>query len=79
MSLQEVISSVSGSYSRSKLWRGSEALIVRLQAISRGFLVRRKLGARRHYLISQTPAAIIIQVRTQPAVTAEQAALEQLG
>uniref|UniRef100_A0A3Q4B9D8 Uncharacterized protein n=1 Tax=Mola mola TaxID=94237 RepID=A0A3Q4B9D8_MOLML len=39
----------------------SPSLIVRLQAISRGFLVRRNLGARRHYLISQTPAAIIIQ------------------
>lgn len=45
------------------LWRSSEALIVRLQAISRGFLVRQTQEARRRYLISQTPAAVTIQVR----------------
>lgn len=61
--LQEVVSSVSGSYSRSVLWRSSEALIVGLQAVSRGFLIRQKLEARRRYLVSQTPAVIIIQVR----------------
>lgn len=60
---QEVISGVSGSYSRGMLWRSSEALIVRLQAVSRGFLVRQTQEARRRYLISQTPAAITIQVR----------------
>ncbi|KAI3360710.1 hypothetical protein L3Q82_012851, partial [Scortum barcoo] len=59
--IQEVVSRVSGSYSRSILWRSNEALVVRLQAISRGFLVRQKLEARRRYLISQTPAVIIIQ------------------
>lgn len=62
--LQEVISSVSGSYSRSVLWRSSEALVIRLQALCRGFLIRGQLEARRSYLISQTPAAIVIQVRT---------------
>lgn len=62
--LQEVVSSVSGLYSRSVLWRNNETLIVRLQAVSRGFLIRQKLEARRRYLISQTPAVIIIQVRT---------------
>ncbi|XP_010751537.2 ras GTPase-activating-like protein IQGAP3 isoform X2 [Larimichthys crocea] len=59
--IQEVVSSVSGSYSRSVLWRSSEALIVGLQAVSRGFLIRQKLEARRRYLVSQTPAVIIIQ------------------
>ncbi|XP_076594179.1 ras GTPase-activating-like protein IQGAP3 [Chaetodon auriga] len=59
--IQEVVSSVSGSYSRSLLWRSSEALVVRLQAVSRGFLTRRRLEARRRYLISQTPAVVIIQ------------------
>uniref|UniRef100_A0A7N6C2H4 IQ motif containing GTPase activating protein 3 n=1 Tax=Anabas testudineus TaxID=64144 RepID=A0A7N6C2H4_ANATE len=59
--LQEVISSVSGSYSRSVLWRSSEALFIRLQALCRGFLIRQKLEARQHYLISQTPAVIVIQ------------------
>ncbi len=62
--LQEVITSVSGSYNRSVLWWNSEALVVRLQAVSRGFLIRKKLEARRHYLMSQTHAVIIIQVRT---------------
>ncbi|XP_039973636.1 ras GTPase-activating-like protein IQGAP3 isoform X2 [Xiphias gladius] len=59
--IQEVICSVSGSYSRSILWRSSDALIVRLQAVSRGFLIRQQLEARRRYLISQTPAVVIIQ------------------
>ncbi|KAF1388608.1 hypothetical protein PFLUV_G00092060 [Perca fluviatilis] len=60
--IQEVVSRVSGSYSRSVLWRSSEALLVRLQAASRGFLLRQKLQARRSYLSSHTPAVIIIQV-----------------
>ncbi|XP_045901398.1 ras GTPase-activating-like protein IQGAP3 isoform X2 [Micropterus dolomieu] len=59
--IQEVVSSVSGSYSRSVLWRSSEALVVGLQAVSRGFLIRQKLEARRRYLTSQTPAVIVIQ------------------
>ncbi|XP_071324894.1 ras GTPase-activating-like protein IQGAP3 isoform X2 [Trachinotus anak] len=59
--IQEVICSVSGSYSRSVLWRSSEALVVSVQAVCRGFLLRQHLEARRRYLISQTPAAIIIQ------------------
>ncbi|KAM7382787.1 hypothetical protein PAMP_002497 [Pampus punctatissimus] len=61
--IQEVVSGVSGSYSRSVLWRSSEALVTRLQAVSRGFLIRRELEARRRYLHSHTPAAIIIQSR----------------
>ena len=61
--LQDVVSSVSASYSRGELWRSSEPLIVRLQALCRGFLVRRRLEARQRYLISQTPAVVLIQVR----------------
>uniref|UniRef100_A0A4W6DI86 IQ motif containing GTPase activating protein 3 n=1 Tax=Lates calcarifer TaxID=8187 RepID=A0A4W6DI86_LATCA len=57
--IQEVVSSVSGSFSRGLLWRSSEALIVRLQAACRGFLIRQKLEARRRYLISQTPFMIL--------------------
>lgn len=56
------MSSVSASYSRGVLWRSSEAFVVRLQARCRGFLVRRRLEGRRRYLISQTPAVVIIQV-----------------
>uniref|UniRef100_A0A3Q3MEQ9 IQ motif containing GTPase activating protein 3 n=1 Tax=Mastacembelus armatus TaxID=205130 RepID=A0A3Q3MEQ9_9TELE len=59
--IQEVISSVSGSYSRSVLWKSSQTLIVRLQARCRGFLIRQQLETRRRYLASQTPAVIIIQ------------------
>nr|XP_046254212.1 ras GTPase-activating-like protein IQGAP3 isoform X2 [Scatophagus argus]XP_046254213.1 ras GTPase-activating-like protein IQGAP3 isoform X2 [Scatophagus argus]XP_046254214.1 ras GTPase-activating-like protein IQGAP3 isoform X2 [Scatophagus argus] len=59
--IQEVVSSVSGSYSRSVLWQSREAFVVRLQAVCRGFLIRQKLEARRRYLISQTPAVITIQ------------------
>ncbi|KAF7648200.1 hypothetical protein LDENG_00160500 [Lucifuga dentata] len=59
--IQAVVSSVSDSYSRTALWRSSDALVVRLQALSRGFLIRQKLEARRRFLFSQTPAATIIQ------------------
>uniref|UniRef100_A0A7N8Y7W2 IQ motif containing GTPase activating protein 3 n=1 Tax=Mastacembelus armatus TaxID=205130 RepID=A0A7N8Y7W2_9TELE len=57
------VDSVSGSYSRSVLWKSSQTLIVRLQARCRGFLIRQQLETRRRYLASQTPAVIIIQVR----------------
>uniref|UniRef100_A0A673CTI4 IQ motif containing GTPase activating protein 3 n=1 Tax=Sphaeramia orbicularis TaxID=375764 RepID=A0A673CTI4_9TELE len=57
----QVVRSVSGSYSRSVLWKSNETLIVHLQALSRGFLVRRQLKARRRYLITNTPAVVVIQ------------------
>uniref|UniRef100_A0A7N8X0J7 IQ motif containing GTPase activating protein 3 n=1 Tax=Mastacembelus armatus TaxID=205130 RepID=A0A7N8X0J7_9TELE len=59
----EIQVDVSGSYSRSVLWKSSQTLIVRLQARCRGFLIRQQLETRRRYLASQTPAVIIIQVR----------------
>ncbi|KAM6910752.1 ras GTPase-activating-like protein IQGAP3 [Xenentodon cancila] len=59
--IQEVVSSVSASYSRSILWQSSEFLVVGLQAHCRGFLVRRHLEARRRHLVSQTSAIIVIQ------------------
>ncbi|KAM4568064.1 ras GTPase-activating-like protein IQGAP3 [Fundulus diaphanus] len=59
--IQEVVSSVSASYSRGVLWRSSEALIVGLQARCRGFLIRQQLEVRQRFLISQTPAAVVIQ------------------
>ncbi|MED6262475.1 IQ motif-containing GTPase-activating protein 3 [Ataeniobius toweri] len=58
---QEVVSSVSALYSRRVMWRSSEALIVCLQACCRGFLIRQQLEVRQRYVISQTPAVIIIQ------------------
>lgn len=59
--IQEVVSGVSAAYSRGVLWRSSEAFMVRLQARCRGFLVRRRLEDRRRFLISQTPAVVVIQ------------------
>ncbi|XP_047454729.1 ras GTPase-activating-like protein IQGAP3 [Mugil cephalus] len=59
--IQEVVSSVSASFRRGVLWRSREALIVGLQAQCRGFLIRRQLEARQHYLRTQTPAAVTIQ------------------
>ncbi|XP_038137117.1 ras GTPase-activating-like protein IQGAP3 [Cyprinodon tularosa] len=59
--IQAVVSSVSTSYSRKVRWQSSGALIVRLQAHCRGFLVRQQLEVRRRYLISQTPAVVTIQ------------------
>ncbi|XP_053289376.1 ras GTPase-activating-like protein IQGAP3 isoform X2 [Pleuronectes platessa] len=59
--IQDIISSVSGSHSRSALWRSREALVVRLQASCRGFLIRRQLEARQRFLINNTAAVIVIQ------------------
>ncbi|CAB1416261.1 unnamed protein product [Pleuronectes platessa] len=59
--IQDIISSVSGSHSRSALWRSREALVVRLQASCRGFLIRRQLEARQRFLINNTAAAVVIQ------------------
>ncbi|XP_075934586.1 ras GTPase-activating-like protein IQGAP3 [Anarhichas minor] len=69
--IQEVVGSVSNSHSRSILWRSREALVARLQAVSRGFLLRQKLEARRHYLSSQTPAVITIQAHWRRLVQQE--------
>ncbi|XP_037308790.2 ras GTPase-activating-like protein IQGAP3 isoform X2 [Pungitius pungitius] len=59
--IQEVVSSVSNSHARSGLWRSRDALVIRLQALSRGFLLRGQLEARRRFLSSQTPAVLTIQ------------------
>lgn len=64
--LQEVVGSVSAQYSRGVLWRNSEALVVRLQALCRGFLIRWRMAARRHFLMNQTAAVIVIQVSVSP-------------
>ncbi|KAG7474578.1 ras GTPase-activating IQGAP3 [Solea senegalensis] len=59
--IQEVVSGVWRSQNRSALWRNSESLVIGLQAVCRGFLIRQKLRARRRHLISNTPAVVIIQ------------------
>ncbi|KAM8869411.1 ras GTPase-activating-like protein IQGAP3 isoform 2-T2 [Spinachia spinachia] len=59
--IQEVVSSVSNSHARSGLWRSRGALVIRLQALGRGFLLRRELDARQRFLSSQTAAVVTIQ------------------
>ncbi|KAL9823233.1 ras GTPase-activating-like protein IQGAP3 isoform 1-T1 [Geothlypis trichas] len=59
--MQSVITRVTLAHERERLWASRLALVVRLQARLRGFLVRRQLAARRHVLQEQRPAAIRIQ------------------
>ncbi|KAM9700023.1 LOW QUALITY PROTEIN: ras GTPase-activating-like protein IQGAP3, partial [Menidia menidia] len=59
--IQEAVLAVGASRRRGALWRCRLPLLVRLQALSRGFLLRRRVDARRHYLRRQGPAATIIQ------------------
>uniref|UniRef100_A0A8U8C4R5 Uncharacterized protein n=1 Tax=Geospiza parvula TaxID=87175 RepID=A0A8U8C4R5_GEOPR len=59
--MQSVITRVTLAHERECLWASRVALVVKLQARLRGFLVRRQLAARRHVLQEQRPAAIRIQ------------------
>ncbi|NXV63986.1 IQGA2 protein, partial [Molothrus ater] len=59
--MQSVITRVTLAHERERLWASRVALVVKLQARLRGFLVRRQLAARRHVLQEQRPAAIRIQ------------------
>ncbi|NWV27049.1 IQGA3 protein, partial [Origma solitaria] len=61
MSLQSVINRVTAAHDREHLWASNVALVVRLQARLRGFLVRREFAARWRVLREQWPAAIRIQ------------------
>ncbi|NXE41715.1 IQGA3 protein, partial [Ptilorrhoa leucosticta] len=59
--IQSVITRVTAAHDRQRLWASNVALVVRLQARLRGFLVRRELAVRRHILCEQRPAAVRIQ------------------
>lgn len=61
--LQAVCNSVTVAHSREVQWKASELLVVQLQARARGFLLRQKLSERLHFLNTQLPAIITIQVR----------------
>lgn len=63
LSLQAVCSRVTVAHSREVQWKASELLVVQLQARVRGFLLRQKLSERLHFLNTQLPAIITIQVR----------------
>uniref|UniRef100_A0A8C0UV60 IQ motif containing GTPase activating protein 3 n=1 Tax=Cyanistes caeruleus TaxID=156563 RepID=A0A8C0UV60_CYACU len=59
--IQLVVTQVTVAHDRECLWASNVALVVRLQARLRGFLVRQQFMARRHILQEQRPAAIRIQ------------------
>lgn len=61
--LQAVCSSVTVAHSREVQWKASELLVVQLQARAQGFLLRQKLSERLHFLNTQLPAIVTIQVR----------------
>lgn len=61
--LQAVLNSVTAAHGREVHWKASEGLVVQLQARAQGFLLRQRLGARLHFLNTQLPAIITIQVR----------------
>uniref|UniRef100_A0A8C7G5T7 IQ motif containing GTPase activating protein 3 n=1 Tax=Oncorhynchus kisutch TaxID=8019 RepID=A0A8C7G5T7_ONCKI len=60
--IQAVLSSVTAAHGREVHWKASEGLVVQLQARAQGFLLRQRLGARLHFLNTQLPAIITIQV-----------------
>uniref|UniRef100_A0A8C1RKS0 IQ motif containing GTPase activating protein 3 n=1 Tax=Cyprinus carpio TaxID=7962 RepID=A0A8C1RKS0_CYPCA len=60
--IQAVCSSVTAAHSRGVQWKASEPLVLQLQAHMRGFLLRQKLAERLHFLNTQLPAVITIQV-----------------
>ncbi|XP_039629322.1 ras GTPase-activating-like protein IQGAP1 [Polypterus senegalus] len=59
--IQSAISGVTAAYNREQLWLANETLITKLQACSRGYLVRNGLTQRLNYLKRQVPAILQIQ------------------
>uniref|UniRef100_A0A8C5PW43 IQ motif containing GTPase activating protein 1 n=1 Tax=Leptobrachium leishanense TaxID=445787 RepID=A0A8C5PW43_9ANUR len=59
--IQSTISGVSAAYNREQLWLANEALIVKLQARCRGYLMRKKFTDRKNFLYSHVPAVTCIQ------------------
>uniref|UniRef100_A0A672LQ15 Ras GTPase-activating-like protein IQGAP1 n=1 Tax=Sinocyclocheilus grahami TaxID=75366 RepID=A0A672LQ15_SINGR len=61
--IQSVLSSVTAEYNREQLWLANEPLIIQLQALIRGYLVRQAHNVRLEYLRKQEPSIIRLQVR----------------
>ncbi|XP_061831055.1 ras GTPase-activating-like protein IQGAP1 [Nerophis lumbriciformis] len=59
--IQSVVSRVTTTYNREQLWLANESLITKLQARCRGYLARKALKERMHFLKSQEPAVTRIQ------------------
>uniref|UniRef100_A0A672LL19 Ras GTPase-activating-like protein IQGAP1 n=1 Tax=Sinocyclocheilus grahami TaxID=75366 RepID=A0A672LL19_SINGR len=59
--IQSVLSSVTAEYNREQLWLANEPLIIQLQALIRGYLVRQAHNVRLEYLRKQEPSIIRLQ------------------
>ncbi|XP_067878649.1 ras GTPase-activating-like protein IQGAP1 isoform X2 [Heterodontus francisci] len=59
--IQATVTGVTVVYNRERLWKVHEGMIARLQAHMRGYLVRKDLCARKHFLQKQLPAIVTIQ------------------
>uniref|UniRef100_A0A8C4YAC5 IQ motif containing GTPase activating protein 2 n=1 Tax=Gopherus evgoodei TaxID=1825980 RepID=A0A8C4YAC5_9SAUR len=60
--LQTIVGQVTADYNREQLWFANENLILQLQALARGFLVRKSYEERKGFLQKQEPSVIKIQV-----------------
>ncbi|XP_074808801.1 ras GTPase-activating-like protein IQGAP2 isoform X2 [Natator depressus] len=59
--IQTIVGQVTADYSREQLWLANENLIVQLQALGRGFLIRKSYEERKGFLQKQEPSVIKIQ------------------
>uniref|UniRef100_A0A8C8RRS7 IQ motif containing GTPase activating protein 2 n=1 Tax=Pelusios castaneus TaxID=367368 RepID=A0A8C8RRS7_9SAUR len=59
--IKTIVGQVTADYNREQLWFANENLILQLQAIARGFLVRKSYEERKGYLQKQEPSVIKIQ------------------
>ncbi|XP_037758907.1 ras GTPase-activating-like protein IQGAP2 isoform X2 [Chelonia mydas] len=59
--IQTIVGQVTADYSREQLWLANENLIVQLQALARGFLIRKSYEERKGFLQKQEPSVTKIQ------------------
>uniref|UniRef100_A0A8C3F244 Ras GTPase-activating-like protein IQGAP2 n=1 Tax=Chrysemys picta bellii TaxID=8478 RepID=A0A8C3F244_CHRPI len=59
--IQTIVGQVTADYNREQLWFANENLILQLQALARGFLVRKSYEERKGFLQKQEPSVIKIQ------------------
>ncbi|KAM8814731.1 ras GTPase-activating-like protein IQGAP3 [Rhynchonycteris naso] len=59
--IQSAVTKVTAAHDRQQLWKANVGLVVQLQALFRGFLVRQKFAEHLHFLRTWLPAVIKIQ------------------
>ncbi|TFK15819.1 PC4 and SFRS1-interacting protein [Platysternon megacephalum] len=59
--IQTIVGQVTADYNREQLWFANENLILQLQALARGFLVRKSYEERKGFLQKQEPSVLKIQ------------------